>query len=58
MLASELQSDTVAVLDPATEKFQVIRLPSKNVGIRKAIVDADGRFWYMGSHNGRLGVVE
>jgi hypothetical protein len=31
---------------------------SKNVGIRKAIVDAQGRFWYMGSHNGRLGVIE
>ena len=22
------------------------------------IVDAQGRFWYMGSHNGRLGVIE
>ncbi len=58
VFASEIQSDTVAVLDPKTEKFQVIRLPSKNVGIRKAIVDASGRFWYMGSHNGRLGVIE
>ena len=23
-----------------------------------AIVDAQGRYWYMGSHNGRLGVIE
>jgi streptogramin lyase len=27
-------------------------------GIRKMIVDARGRLWYVGSHNGRLGVVE
>ena len=58
VFASEIQADTVAMLDPKTEKFRVFRLPSKNVGIRKAIVDADGRFWYMGSHNGRLGVIE
>jgi len=48
----------VAMLDPKTEQFQVFKLPSRNVGIRKAIVDAQGRYWYMGSHNGRLGVIE
>jgi len=37
---------------------KVFKLPSRNVGIRKAIVDAQGRYWYMGSHNGRLGVIE
>ncbi len=58
VFASEIEVDTVAMLDPKTEKFQVFRLPSKNVGIRKAIVDAQGRYWYMGSHNGRLGVIE
>src|SRR5258708_6357747 len=58
VFANEIQTDTVAMLDPKTEQFQVFRLPSKNVGIRKAIVDAQGRFWYMGSHNGRLGVIE
>ncbi len=26
--------------------------------IRKMIVGARGRLWYMGSHNGRLGVIE
>jgi virginiamycin B lyase len=56
--ANEIQTDTVAMLDPATSKFQVFKLPSKGVGIRKAIIDADGRYWYMGSHNGRLGVIE
>jgi virginiamycin B lyase len=56
--ANEIDTDTVAVLDPATEQFRVIALPSKGVGIRKAIVDAEGRYWYMGSHNGRLGVIE
>jgi len=28
------------------------------VGIRKMIVDAKGKLWYMGSHNGHLGVVQ
>ena len=56
--ANEIQTDTVALLDPKTERFQVFRLPSKGVGIRKAIIDREGRYWYMGSHNGRLGVIE
>ena len=58
VFANEIDTDTVAMLDPKTEKFEVFKLPSKNVGIRKAIVDAEGRYWYMGSHNGRLGVIE
>jgi virginiamycin B lyase len=56
--ANEIDTDTVALLDPKTEKFRVFELPSKGVGIRKAIVDAEGRYWYMGSHNGKLGVIE
>jgi len=56
--ANEIDTDTVALFDPRTERFRVFALPSKGVGIRKAIVDADGRFWYMGSHNGKLGVIE
>lgn len=53
-----IDTDTVSVFDPAREEFRVIELPSTNTGIRKAIVDAQGRYWYMGSHNGRLGVVQ
>lgn len=53
-----IDTDTVSLFDPRSESFRVIPLPSKNVGIRKAIIDADGRYWYMGSHNGRLGVIE
>jgi len=58
VFVSEIEKDTVAMLDPRTGQFQVFQLPSKNVGIRKAIIDAQGRLWYMGSHNGRLGVIE
>lgn len=58
VFASEIEKDTVAMLDPGTGQFRVFQLPSKNVGIRKAIIDAQGRLWYMGSHNGRLGVIE
>ena len=56
--ANEIKTDTVVRLDPKTEQMRVVNLPSKNVGIRKMVVDASGRLWYMGSHNGRLGVVE
>jgi virginiamycin B lyase len=55
---NEIQTDTVVRLDPGSGQMRVFNLPSKNVGIRKMIVDADGRLWYMGSHNGRLGVIE
>ncbi|MFC5302755.1 hypothetical protein [Azospira restricta] len=55
--ANEIDTDTVALFDPASERFRVIALPSKNVGIRKAIIDGQGRYWYMGSHNGRLGMI-
>ena len=56
--ANEINTDTVALFDPKAETFRVITLPSKGVGIRKAIIDAQGRYWYMGSHNGRLGMIE
>lgn len=53
-----IDTDTVSIFDPRAEQFRVVDLPSRRVGIRKAIIAADGRYWYMGSHNGRLGVVE
>jgi len=56
--ANEINTDTVVRLDPKTEQMRVVQLPSSNVGIRKMITDASGRLWYMGSHNGRLGMVE
>ncbi len=56
--ANEIATDTVVRLDPRTEQMRVFPLPSKGVGIRKMVVDAEGRLWYMGSHNGRLGVIE
>ncbi|HEV2008073.1 MAG TPA: hypothetical protein VGQ88_05045 [Burkholderiales bacterium] len=55
---NEINTDTVVRLNPASDDVRVVQLPSKNVGIRKMIVDASGKLWYMGSHNGRLGVVE
>ena len=56
--ANEISTDTVVRFDPKTEQMRVVQLPSKKVGIRKMVIDASGRLWYMGSHNGRLGVVE
>lgn len=56
--ANEIATDTVTLLDPASDQLRVFALPSRGVGIREAIIDAEGRYWYMGSHNGRLGVIE
>jgi virginiamycin B lyase len=56
--ANEIKTDTVVRVDPKMDEVRVITLPSQRVGIRKMIVDASGRLWYMGSHNGRLGVIE
>jgi virginiamycin B lyase len=56
--ANEINLDTVVRLDPKTDEMRVVQLPSSNVGIRKMVTDAAGRLWYMGSHNGRLGVVD
>jgi len=56
--ANEFSADTVVRLDPKTGQTRVFTPPSKHVGIRKMIVDAQGRLWYLGSHNGRLGVIE
>jgi len=56
--ANEFSTDTVVRLDPKTEQIRVFSLPSKGAGIRKMVVDAGGRLWYMGSHNGHLGVIE
>lgn len=56
--ANEINTDTVVRFDPKSGQMKVVELPSKKVGIRKMIVDANGKLWYMGSHNGRLGVVE
>jgi len=54
----EISGNTVVRLDPATGKMQVIRLPTTNTGIRKMIIAADGRLWYMGSHTGKIGMIE
>ena len=55
---NEINTDTVVRFDPKTEQMRVVQLPSNNVGIRKMVTDASGRLWYMGSHSGRLGLVE
>lgn len=55
---NELKTDTVVRLDSVSETMQVIRLPSPNTGVRHLTVDATGRVWYVGSHNGKLGVID
>ncbi len=55
--ANEINDDSVLRLNPATGELRVIKLPTSGAGIRKMTIDAQGRLWYMGSHNGRLGMV-
>jgi virginiamycin B lyase len=55
---NEISANTVIRMDPATEKMQVVKLPTRNTGIRKMIIAADGRLWYMGSHVGKIGVID
>lgn len=55
--ANELKNDTVLRLDPATEAMQVIRLPSPNNGVRHLLAES-GRLWYVGSHNGKIGLID
>jgi virginiamycin B lyase len=55
---NELEANTVTLLDPKAEKMRSFNLPGINTGIRKMAVDRDGRLWYMGSHNGKLGMIE
>jgi len=56
--ANEYRTDTISLLDPRNGSFRSFQLPSRNPGVRKMVVDAQGRLWYMGSHNGMLGVIE
>jgi len=56
--SNEITTDTVVRLEPRSGQLQALRLPSANSGIRKMVVDAQGRLWYVGSHSGRLGVIE
>lgn len=55
---SEIQTDSVVLIDPRGEPMRVIKLPTKDTGIRNAAIDGAGRYWYVGSHVGRLGVIE
>ena len=55
---SEIQTNSVILFDPRTEAMRVFDLPSSNSGVRNAAIDADGRYWYIGSYSGKLGVIE
>ncbi len=52
------QKDSVAILEPGSEKFRVIRLPDRNAGIRNATIDGKGRYWFVATATGKLGVIE
>ena len=55
---AEHQTDSVTIFDPQAEKFRVIRLPDRNSGVRNATIDGQGRYWYIATTTGKLGVIE
>jgi len=55
---NQLKSDAVIRFDTVAETMQTIRLPSPNNGIRNLVFDGAGRLWYVGSNNGKLGLIE
>ena len=55
---SEIQTGNVIMLEPRSGAMKVFKPPTNDTGIRNAAIDADGRYWYLGSHAGRLGVIE
>lgn len=55
---AQFQVDSVAILDPKKEEFRVIRLPDRNSGLRNAAIDAQGRYWYIATTTGKLGLIE
>lgn len=52
------QTNSIVVFDPKGEKFRIIRLTGKNLGIRNAAIDPRGRYWYISTTAGKLGVIE
>ncbi len=56
--ASEIQTDSVILLNPLGETIRVFKLPTRDMGIRNAAIDAAGRYWYIGCASGRLGFIE
>jgi len=55
---SEIQTDSVILLNPDKGTIRVFNLPTRDTGIRNATIDAAGRYWYVGCASGRLGVIE
>jgi virginiamycin B lyase len=55
---SEIQTDSVIMLDPRSEEIRIFKLPTENTGIRNAAIDSEGLYWYVGSQAGKLGVIE
>jgi len=54
----EVQTDQVIMLNPASDTIRVFKLPTRDGGVRNAAIDAQGRYWYIGSISGKLGVID
>lgn len=55
---SEVETATILQLMPRTGAIRTFRIPSGRAVIRNMSVDQQGRLWYAGSANGRLGMVD
>jgi streptogramin lyase len=54
----EVQADNVIMLNPRSDTIREFKLPTRDSGVRNAVIDADGRYWYIGSISGKLGSID
>lgn len=55
---SEIQTDQLVVVNPANSAMRVFKLPSRDSGVRNAVIAPNGRYWFIASHMGKIGVVD
>ena len=43
--------------DSATQRFAVWQVPTPGAGVRALVADREGRIWFVGNYNVRLGAL-
>jgi virginiamycin B lyase len=55
---STLSANAIVRFEPGLERFTTFPLPTPRSAVRALAIDGQGRVWFVGSHTGRLGVIE
>lgn len=54
---TEFQTDRIAILEPVSGTFRTVAVEPRS-GIRNASFDAQGRYWFIASATGKIGLAE